>query len=105
MDIKQTATTIVRSNEFELEAEIQRCRDQLQKYEVGTKEYSDALECYNTLLTQEKELKKTHNDVRKYVIAGGIGIVGVLLYRKLIDTSADPFFRDLAKGLLKVVHI
>ena len=105
MNIKQTAVTIVRSNSFELEAEIQRCRDQLQKFEVGTKEYSDTLECYNTLLTQEKELKKARNEIKKYVVGGGIGIAGVLLYRKLIDTSADPFFRDLAKGLLKVVHI
>lgn len=103
--MKEKIKQFFRSNEFELKGEIQRARDKMASCQVGTVEYNSALEAYNTLLTQEKELKKLQTDVKKYVYAGAIGILGVLLYRKLIDTSADPFFRDLAKGLLKIVHI
>lgn len=103
--MKNKIAQFFRTNEKDLEKEIQRCKDTLAVQEVGTKEYKDTLDCYNTLLTQEKELKKLKTDVNKYITAGAIGIAGMLLYRKLIDTSADPFFRDIARNLLKIVHV
>lgn len=103
--MKEKLEKLFRNNEKELKDEIQRCKDALAGAEPGTKEYNDILEAYNTLLTQEKELKKIKSDVKKYVGAGIIGIGGMLLYRKLIDTSADPFFRDIARNLLKIVHV
>ena len=103
--MKEKLEKLFRNNEKELKDEIQRCKDSLAGAEPGTKEYNDILEAYNTLLTQEKELKKIKSDVKKYVGAGIIGIGGMLLYRKLIDTSADPFFRDIARQLLKIVHV
>ena len=103
--MKEKIEKLFRNNEKELKDEIQRCKDALAGAEPGTKEYNDILEAYNTLLTQEKELKKIKSDVKKYVGAGIIWIGGMILYRKLIDTSADPFFRDIARQLLKIVHV
>lgn len=103
--MKERIKKFFRRNEEDLKEEIQRCNDKLQELDPGSKEYKDTLECYNSLLDREKELKKLNKDVEKYVVAGGIGIVGVLLYRVLIDKTGDPFFRDIARGLLKIVHV
>lgn len=95
----------MKNNARDLKKEIRRCWDELQKCEVGSVEYNKKLECYNTLLSQEKELKKIRADKVKGVAAGAIGIGGMLLYRKLIDKSADPFFKEIGKSMLKIVHI
>lgn len=95
----------MRNNAKELKKEIRRVWDELQKCEVGSADYNKKLECYNTLLSQEKELKKIRADRVKVVGAGALGIGGMLLYRKLIDTSADPFFKDIGRSMLKIVHI
>ena len=50
-------------------------------------------------------MKKIRADKAKGVAAGAIGIGGMLLYRKLIDKSADPFFKEIGKNMLKIVHI
>ena len=103
--MKKKIETFLRNNETELKEEIQRCKDALTELKPGSEGYKETLEAYNTLLSQEKELKKIKADINKYVAAGVIGIAGMILYRKLIDTSADPFFRDIARNLLKVVHV
>ena len=103
--MKEKIKKFLRKNEKELSDEIQRCKDQLAGLTPGSKEYKDVLECYEGLLDREKELKKISKDIEKYIWAGAIGIAGVLLYRVLIDRTGDPFFRDLAKGLLKIVHV
>lgn len=103
--MKEKLEELFRTNEKDLKNEIQRCKDKLSELEVGSKEYSDVLESYNTLLTQEKEIKKMQTEINKIIAAGLIGIFGLILYRKLIDTSADPFFREIGRNLLKIVHV
>lgn len=103
--MKEKIKRLFRKNSKELKLEIQRCKDKLAEQDPGSKEYKDTLDCYNSLLDREKELKKLEKETQKYVVAGGIGIAGVLLYRVLIDKTGDPFFRDLAKQLLKIVHV
>ena len=105
MNAKEILTTQMRNNEFELKGEIQRVKDHLTTLEVGSSEYAKTLDAYNTLLTQEKEIKKLDTEVKKVIYGAAIGIGGMLLYRKLIDKSADPFFREIGRNLLKVVHI
>lgn len=97
---------ILRSNEHELKKEIQRVRDQMQSYEVDTVGYDDCMKQYKILLEAERDLKRIHSDNRKILVTACAGVGGVLLYRKLIDTSADPFFRDFGKQLLGCIkHI
>lgn len=97
---------ILRSNEHELKKEIQRVRDQMQSYEVDTTGYDDCVKKYKILLEAERDLKRIHSDNKKIFVTATAGIAGVLLYRKLMDTSADPFFRDFGKQLLSCIkHI
>lgn len=97
---------ILRSNENELRKEIQRVRDKMQTLEPGTADYGMTESQYNNLLDREKDLKDLRNDRLKIVVTAAGGIGGVLLYRKLFDTSADPFFRDFGKQLLGCIkHI
>lgn len=97
---------ILRSNEHELKKEIQRVRDQMQAYEVDTPGYDDCIKQYKILMEAERDLKKIKSDNTKILVTAFAGVGGVLLYRKLIDTSADPFFRDFGKQLLGCIkHI
>jgi len=97
---------ILRSNEHELKREIQRVRDQMQVYEVDTPGYDDCMKQYKILLEAERDLKRIRSDREKIYVTATAGIAGVLLYRKFIDTSADPFFRDFGKQLLGCIkHI
>ena len=97
---------ILRSNEHELKKEIQRVRDQMQCYEVDTPGYDDCMKQYKILMEAERDLKRIHSDDTKVWVTAAAGIAGVLLYRKFIDTSADPFFRDFGKQLLGCIkHI
>lgn len=94
---------ILRSNEVELKKEIQRVKDVLQTQTPGTAEYGMTSAQYEHLLEAERDLKQIKTDRLKIVAVAGSGIGGLLLYRKLFDTSADPFFRDLGKQLLGVI--
>ncbi len=105
MKIKEVVSTKTRSNSLELQNEIQRAKDKLGEFEVGSKEYADALEAYKTLTELETEKDKVGKEIRKTVLGGAIGIAGMLLYRKLIDKAAEPFFKDMARSLLRIVHI
>lgn len=91
---------ILRSNENELKKEIQRVRDVMQTQTPGTPEYGLTEAQYNNLLDREQKLKENKTSRLKIFVSAAGGIGGVLLYRKLIDTSADPFFRDFGKQLL-----
>lgn len=105
MKIKEIVSTKTRSNSLELENEIQRAKDKLGEFEVGTKEYADALEAYKTLTELETEKEKVAKEIRKTILGGAIGVGGMLLYRKLIDKAAEPFFKEFGKSLLRIVHI
>ena len=98
-----------RNNETELRKEIQRVYDKLQTKDPGTKEYKDTIDCYGILLDKEKELKRIKKDVEKEiekcVAAGTMGIAGIILYRVMLDHTGDPFFRDIGKGFIKLVHV
>ena len=103
-EMKKMWTTATRNNELELKAEIQRCRDKMAMYEPGTQEYADVLKAYDILLSQEKELKKLHEDASKIIWGAAFTVGGWILYRGLIDKSADPFFREIGKNLIKLIH-
>jgi CRISPR/Cas system CSM-associated protein Csm5 (group 7 of RAMP superfamily) len=105
MKVNEIVSTTVRSNEFELKNEIQRAKDKLATLQVGTAEYAEALKAYETLTSLETEKDKVKKEIRKTLLGGGIGIAGLLLYRKLIDKAADPFFKEIGKTLLRIVHI
>ncbi len=94
---------ILRSNENELKKEIQRVRDVMQTQTPGTAEYGMTEAQYNNLLDREQKLKENKTSRLKIFVSAAGGIGGVLLYRKLIDTSADPFFRDFGKQLLSCI--
>lgn len=105
MTLKERCELFLRNNELELQQEIQRTKDALARETPGTVQYLAVEERYLELLDREADLKEISSQTNKYWVAGAIGIIGILIYRKLIDTSADPFFRDLGKALLKIVHI
>lgn len=103
--MKEKLLMVFRNNERELSQEIMRLKDAMAKEEPGSAKYGTLLEQYNTLLSQEKELKKLRSDVEKALVAGSIGIVGLLVYRWMINSAEEPFFKEIGKLLLKVVHI
>lgn len=105
MTIKEVVSTETRSNSLELKNEIQRAKDKLGEFEVGSKEYADALEAYKTLTELETEKEKVSKEIRKTILGGAIGIGGMLLYRKLIDKAAEPFFKEIGRSMLRIVHI
>jgi ribulose 1,5-bisphosphate synthetase/thiazole synthase len=105
MTVKEVVSTETRSNSLELKNEIQRAKDKLGEFEVGTKEYADALEAYKTLTELETEKEKVIKEVKKTILGGVIGIGGMLLYRKLIDKAAEPFFKEIGRSMLRIVHI
>ena len=97
---------ILRSNENELKKEIQRVRNKMQTQTPGTADYGMTESQYINLLDREQKLKENKTARLKIFVTAAGGIGGVLLYRKLIDTSADPFFRDFGKQLLGCIkHI
>lgn len=103
--LKRDFEVTKRNNAFELKAEIQRCKDELQSFTPGTKEYAEVLKAYETLLTQEKELKRIKEDCSKVLWGAAFTIGGWIVYRKLIDTSADPFFKEIGKNFIKIVRL
>lgn len=105
MKVNEVVSTTVRNNEFELKNEVQRAKDKLATLQVGTPEYADALSAYKELTTLETEKEKVKKEVRKTILGGMIGIGGMLLYRKLIDKAAEPFFKEIGKQMLRIVHI
>lgn len=102
-EFKKKWDTHIRDNEFELKMEIQRCRDLMQKYEPGSSEYEKVLKAYDTLLTQEKELKKIREDVSKIVWGAAFTIGGWCVYRALFDKIGDPFFKEIGKNFIKFI--
>ena len=104
-EVKKLAEVQMRNNEFELKGEIQRTRDTLDKYEPGSKEYDNVLKHYVSLLEQEKELKRIEAEKTKIVWGAAFTVGGWIMYRALIDKAADPFFREIGKSLLKLIHV
>lgn len=94
---------ILRNNEIELKKEIQRVRDVMQTQTPGTPEYGMTESQLCQLLDREKDLKCNKTNRLKIYLGVGGSIGGLFLYRKFIDTSADPFFRDLGKQILGVI--
>lgn len=94
---------ILRNNEVELKKEIQRVRDVMQTQTPGTPEYGMTQSQLCQLLDREKELKCNKTNRLKIWVGAAGSIGGILLYRKLFDTSADPFFRDFGKQILGAI--
>jgi hypothetical protein len=105
MTLKERVATLIRNNEIELAEEIQRVKDEMAETSTRTKRYKELLEIYNTLLEREEKLKEAKACTKKYILGGVLSVAGIIFYRKLIDTSADPFFRDLGKDLIKIGKI
>lgn len=82
-----------------------RVWDQLNKLDPSTPEYKTLAEQYKDLLQKEIELKKANSGVKEKVIAGCLGFLGLAAYRKMLDTSADPFFKDLGRDVRKIGHM
>ena len=57
----------------------------------------------NDLMDRSIELVKDRTNMKKALITAFGGIIGMLLYRRFIDTSADPFFRDFGNKLLSCI--
>lgn len=104
-EVKKLFIAHIRNNEFELKGEIQRCKDKLRHYEPGTQEYTDTLKAYDILLSQEKELKKIRLELKKIAYGAAFMILGWITYRMLIDKAADPFFREIGKSFIKLIHV
>lgn len=94
---------VLRSNEVELKKEIQRVKDVLATQTPGTAEYGMTSAQYEHLLEAERDLKKIKVDRLKVVVGAAGSVGGILLYRKLFDTSADPLFRDFGKQILSAI--
>jgi len=103
--IKDGLKKFLRSNRRELKKEIQRTWDRLQTLKPGTKSYKECKEDYDDLLDREKELKKINSDFLSkplgIVLGAILSIVGIVIYRRAIETTTDPFFRDIGKWFLK----
>lgn len=104
MTLKERVEEFFNNNEKDLKKEIRRVKKELEKSKPGTVKYKQIREDYQELLDREEKLKKLHGDIKKGVLAGMAGIAGILVYRKLLEKTDDPWFRDLAKGILKIFN-
>lgn len=105
MEMKANLTTATRNNEFELKGEVQRCHDKMQDFEPGDKEYADILEkCYIPLLTIENNINARIDKRREILLKAAALTLAWITYRGLVDTSADPFFREIGKNFIKILH-
>lgn len=95
--------TQTRNNAFELKMEIQRVWDYMQTLTLGSPEYEKVLKVYDTLLAQEKELKKIDADVSKFAWGAIFTVGGWCLYRACFDKVGDPFFKEIGKNFIKII--
>ena len=102
MTVKEKIFCLFRSSERELNEECMRLKDAMDKEDPTSIKYGTLLERYDTLVARRMELIKFRTEIDKAVVGGLIGIGGLLVYRKMIDSAEEPFFKDLGKILLKV---
>ena len=105
-EILEKLKGFLRSTKRELKKEIARCEDELSQLKPGTASYKQVKEDYLDLSDRQKELEKNSKEFLSKpvctVLAAVLGIVGLVVYRRAIETTNDPFFRDLGKWILKI---
>ena len=94
---------LFRSTDRDLQRQINRCIDQMDTYEVDTAGYSDCIKQYVQLLQAQKDREELRNALVKAGLTATASVGGILLYRKLFDTSADPLFRDFGRQILSAI--
>ena len=104
--ILENLKKFLRSTRRGLNDEIARCEDELSQLKPGSAAYKQIKADYLDLIDRKKEFDKNRKEFLSKpicaVLAAVLGIVGIVIYRRAIETTNDPFFRDLGKWILKI---